>query len=164
MKRRIAKMLTVPLLLLVFCTIGASTAQAAKPEKLVEHEVYEGPFDGGWCKAVMHGTMIVKGMIGDLYDVKASMLQKFILYEYEGGPIVAVLKLSLHYVGTVTTLEGGEDPTEAFYTGKMVADVVLNEIQEGILPPEKPEDAHYVAWYEEGDVVKYNGFGPLPWQ
>ncbi len=68
----------------------------------------------------MHGTMIVKGMIGDLCDVKVSLLQEFILYEYEGGPIVAVLKLSLHYVGTFTTLEGGEDPTEAFYTGKML--------------------------------------------
>jgi len=164
MKKHSAKMVSIPLLILMLCSVGISTVQAVKPEKLVTHEVYEGPFDGGWCKAVMHGTMIVKGMIGDLYDVKASMLQKFILYEYEGGPIVAVLKLSLHFVGTVTTLEGGEDPTEAFYTGKMVADVVLNEIQEGILPPEKPEDAHYVAWYEEGIVVKYNGFGSLPWK
>ena len=58
---------------------------------------------------------------------------------------------------------GSARATDAFDTGKMVADVVLNEIQEGLLPEDKPEDAHYVAWYEEGEVVKYNGFGQLPW-
>jgi hypothetical protein len=163
MRKRAGKILFAPLLLLMLCSMCVSTAQAAKPEKLVEHEVYEGTFDGMWCKAVMHGTMIVKGMIGDNIDVKVTMLQKIVLYEYEGGPIIAVLKLTLHYVGTVTTLDGGEDPTEAFYTGKMVADVVLNEIQEGLLPENKPEDAHYVVWYEAGVAVKGRGFGPLPW-
>jgi hypothetical protein len=45
----------------------------------------------------------------------------------------------------------------------MIADVVLNEIQEEALPHEKPEDTHYVVQYEEDGVVKFNEFGPLPW-
>ena len=151
-------------LLSLLCLVATPIVQSAKPGKLVEHYVSEEPFNGGWCKMVFHGTMIVKDEIPDdptLYNVKVTMLQKFILYEYDGGDIVAVVKLTLQYVGKVTTFElpEDEDPTEAFYTGKMVVDVVVNVIGE---MADAPENAHWVVWYEEGDVIKYNGFGELP--
>lgn len=157
-----SKILLLPLILL-YISLLSTPVQATRPEKLVDTQVFEGPFDGGWCKAVVHGTMIVKGTTSNgeltLYNVKVTMLQKFILYASEGGEIVAVVKVQLQYVGTVTTLEGGPDPTEAFYTGKMVADVVINEIKEGWLPPEKPDNSHWVVWYEEGASVREIGFG-----
>ncbi len=58
-------------------------AQATKPDKLVEHAVYEVPFDDIWCKTIMHRTMIVKGMSCNLYDVKVTILQKTVLETIE---------------------------------------------------------------------------------
>ena len=142
----------LPIIALLFVS-SMSTVQAAKPGKLVEHEVYDGPFDSGWCKAVMHGTMIVHRVEEDgngfLYDVTIHMLQKLILYTEENGDIVAILKMTMNYRGTVITLDGN-GPFEALWTGKLVLDIVLNELIEDVLPPDKPETMHVVMWVEEG--------------
>jgi len=157
-----AKLLSIPIVLLLCLSMTITVSQATKPQKLIEHQVFEAPFDSGWCKAVFHGTMIVKGVSnGDLtlYDVTVTMLQKLNLYSSEGGELVAVVKVQMQYTGTVTTLAGGEDPTEAFYTGKMVTDIVINEIQEGWLLPDAPENSHWIVWYEQGEPIKAIGFG-----
>lgn len=163
-----SKTITQLVLLSLLCLIAIPMVQAEKPEKLVDHHVFEGHLEGiGWCKAVFHGTMIVKDeieIVGEptLYDVKATMLQKFILYEEEGGDILAVVKLTLQYVGTVTTLDlpPEEPPTGAFYTGKMVVDVVVNVIADVDL--DEMNNAHQVVWYEAGEPVKSRGHGEIP--
>jgi len=160
-----SKAITKLVLLSLLCLVAIPMVRAEKPYKLIVHEVYEGGFPlppedpTAWCKAVLHGTMINKGVVPEEgYNVVMYMLQKIILYEYEGGDIVAVLKLNMHYVGTVTDFES-EKPFETLHTGKLVLDIVLNELKEGILPQDKPQQSHWVVWYEDCEVDKYKGFG-----
>lgn len=163
------KMLLPILTAFLVLTFFVSTVQAVKviewehesEGRLVAHGVYDMPFDDGWCKAVTHGVMVVKGYDGELYDVKTTMLQKIILYTEERGNIVAILKMTMQYVGTITALENG-DPFENLYTGKAVLSVVLIELIEGILPEDKPETMHFVVWFEEGNPVRWKGKPPLP--
>lgn len=160
-----SKTITQLILLSLLCLVAIPMVQAAKPVKLLTHEVYEGVFPlppeepTAWCRAVIHGIIIKKGQIDGYDDVKATMLQKFILYDSEGGERLAIVKITLQYVGTITGFDSNGDLTEAFYTGKMVVDMVVNVIGE---MADAPENSHYVVWYEEGEPVKSNGFGELP--
>jgi len=129
--------------------VAVPIALAAKPGKLIEHEVYDGPFNGGWCKSVKHGTIILHGMEGELNDVTIFRLEKIILYTEEKGEIIAILKMNMNYHGTVTTLDG-DGPFDTLWTGKIVLDIVLIELIEGMLPDDAPETMHVVMWFEEG--------------
>ena len=137
-----------------------TTSLGEKPlSKLVIHEVWEEPFNGGWAKVVMGGTMIVKDYDGEYYDVTTHMIQKLLIYDSEGGNLQAVVSINLNYVGTVTDIEGNDDPTENMWTGVMTATLIVNWFVSETPPM---EDSHWVVWYEEGNVVKSIGFGEMP--